>query len=266
MVARETIDVPFQGPLEGNSRWRRYRGEPSALATVTVTVADLWVIMSAVTDDTDGGGGRCVVNDPEATPIEKLLSNDACISYSVAADKPVSENSTEDDDAVSDTVVQLPEDPVARWRRFTPVPSWLFTVTVTVADVWVIMSGSTSTDDTDGAASVVKDAVATPVEKSLSNDASISYSVPAVRLVSENSTEDDDAVSDTVVQFVSPVARWRRFTLVPSWLFTVTVTVADVWVMLSNSTDDTNGGAAWVLKDAVATPVEKSLSNDASIS
>ncbi|MYA41299.1 MAG: hypothetical protein F4Z31_06070 [Gemmatimonadetes bacterium] len=62
----------------------------------------------------------------------------------------------------------------------------------------------TSTDSTDGGggASVVNVPEATPVEKSLLNDACIWYPVLARRLLISNVTEDEDdeAVLDVVVQ------------------------------------------------------------------
>ena len=86
-------------------------------------------------------------------------------------------------------------------------PLGLATLRVTVADEWVMSSAST--DNTKGGGGMVKVASTTPVEKLLSNDASSSYLVSAVRLLSAKVTGDDDAALDTVVQVVVPVLRWR---------------------------------------------------------
>ena len=114
VVDLEGLDVTFQLPLVGNLRWRRYRGEPSALSTSTVTTADECLIRLTSIDDTDGGGGGSVAIAPTATPVEKSLLNDARIWYPVLAGRSSNPNVTEDedDDTCFDFEIQDPEDPV----------------------------------------------------------------------------------------------------------------------------------------------------------
>ena len=83
------------------------------------------------------------------------------------------------------------------------------TARLTVAVVWVMLPADTDNTDSPDVGDVVKDAFTTPVERLLSNDASSSYLVSAVRLLSAKVTGDDDAALDTVVQVVVPVLRWR---------------------------------------------------------